>query len=100
MNKTMKKLFYILTSIILFFFAAVSNAYAASDEYTHERLAFAVTWVIFGAMFLVGYLLWRKKAKAAISHHAAKFRTKTYEIMSHGRRMVITKKINIEPSKK
>ncbi|HXA00699.1 MAG TPA: hypothetical protein VNW99_01855 [Cytophagaceae bacterium] len=97
----MRKLLYILTSIVLFFFAAIGNAYAASDEFTHERYAFAATWVIFGALFLTVYLVWKKrKSKITMSQHAAKFRTKTYEIMSHGKRMVITKKINIEPTKK
>jgi hypothetical protein len=96
----MKKLLYIFTSIVLFFFAAMGNAYAVGTEFSNERYAFGVTAVIFAVVILITYLVWKRKSKTTISQHAAKFKTKTYEIMSHGKRMVITKRINIEPAKK
>jgi hypothetical protein len=99
-EKTMGKLLYIFTSIILFFFAAMSNAYAIGNQFKQERYAFVATWIIFAALMLITYLIWKRKSKASLGQHAAKFKTKTYEIMSHGKRMVITKKINIEPNKK
>jgi len=96
----MKKLIYIFTSVVLFFFATISNANASGNEFKYERFAFGATWLIFAAIILTTYLVWKKRSKTTISQHAAKFRTKTYEIISHGKRMVITKKISAQPAKK
>jgi hypothetical protein len=95
----MKKLLYILSTVILFFFSAMSNVYAIGNEFKHERYAFAATWVIFALLVLITYVIWKRKSKS-IRDHANNFRVKTYEIIRHGKRMVVTKKISTEPNKK
>jgi hypothetical protein len=95
----MKKLLYILSAIVLFFFSAMSNVYAIGTEFRHERYAFGATWVLFALIMLITFVIWRRKSKA-ISQHARNFKVKTYEVISHGKRMVVTRKINPEPTKK
>jgi hypothetical protein len=95
----MKKLLYTLSTIVLFFFSAMSNVYAVGNEFRQERYAFAATWVLFALVMLITFVIWRRKSKA-IRQHAQNFKIKTYEVISHGKRMVVTRKINTEPTKK
>ena len=96
----MRKLLYILSTVVLFFFSAMSNVYAVGNEFKHERYAFAATWVIFALVIMITFVLvWKRKSKA-LHQQARNFKIKTYEIISHGKRMVVTKKINIESEKK
>jgi hypothetical protein len=95
----MKKLLYILSTVVLFFFSAMSNAYAIGNEFKHERYAFAATWVLFAFLLLITFVIWKRKSRL-IRQQANNFRIKTYEIISHGKRMVVTKKISTEPNKK
>ncbi|MFL5730665.1 MAG: hypothetical protein ACJ75J_14350 [Cytophagaceae bacterium] len=95
----MRKLLYILSTIVLFVFATMSNVYAIGNEFKQERYAFAATWVIFLGAMLATYIVWKKRSRS-IKQHATNFKVKTYEIISHGKRMVVTKKINTEPAKK
>jgi hypothetical protein len=97
--KTMKKLLYILSTVILFFFSAMSNVYAIGNEFKLERYAFGATWVLFSLLILITFVIWKRKSKA-IREHANNFRVKTYEVIRHGKRMVVTKKISAEPTKK
>jgi hypothetical protein len=96
----MKKLLYIFTSVVLFLFAAMGNAYAVGNEFRNERYAFGATALMFSVVILITYLVWKKRTKTTMSQHAAKFRIKTFEVINHGKRMVITKRVNVEPAKK
>src|SRR4051812_5043433 len=89
----MKTLLYTINILIIILFVSVTGAQAAvSNEIKMERIAVLGAWLLFGITMLITYMIWRKKSKTIV-HHANKIRTRSYEMMDHGRRIIVTKKI-------
>jgi hypothetical protein len=93
---TMKNVLYIFNILMMIIFASINNAQAsamtASNELKIERYAVLSAWFFFGVCLLITYLVWKKKSQTIV-RHANKLRTKTYEIIDHGKRIVVTKKL-------
>jgi hypothetical protein len=89
----MKTLLNISNILIIILIASVTTTQAAvTNEIKIERYAVLGAWVLFAITMLVTYLVWRKRTKAIIQH-TNKIRTRTYEIMDHGKRVIVTKKL-------
>jgi hypothetical protein len=92
----MKTVIYIFNTLMMIFIASINNANAftlsSTSELKIERYAVIAAWSIFAICLLVTYLVWRKKAKRP-SSPAIKQRTRTYEILDHGKRIIVTRKL-------
>jgi len=92
----MKTLIYIFNALMLIIFATINSAQAAAmtaaNEIKIERYAVLGCWFLFAVSMIITYMIWKKKSKAIV-HHTNKIRTRTYEIIDHGKRIIITKKL-------
>jgi ABC-type transport system involved in cytochrome bd biosynthesis fused ATPase/permease subunit len=90
----MKTLIYTINILIIILFVSVTGAQAAvTSEIKMERYAVLGAWLLFGVTMLITYLIWRKKSKNILHHTNNKVRIKSYEMMDHGRRVIVTKKL-------